>query len=80
MPSDSGTRGSNGRQFTQMSSFDEIEIEPQDYPQEFKEKHYDVLLIYTVQDSILAEGFRYILEHCVELQVSVRFVLSSICE
>jgi len=53
------------------SSLDEIRIEKWDYPRKFREKHFDVLLMYTVKDELLAEGFRYVLEHCITLEVSV---------
>lgn len=62
-------------------SLDDIDIQYREYPQEFRDDHFDVLLIYTADDVELAEGFRYILESCIKLEVyRVFIVTSSICQ
>ena len=67
----STTVGASAGVTASMSSrLNEIEIPEYDYPSEFREFQYDVMLIYTPNHQILAEGFRYILENCITVHVS----------
>jgi hypothetical protein len=59
-----------------LPSLDEIPIQPHEYPQKFRDEHFDVVLIYTVDDCELAEGFRYVLQTCITLEVRSLFYLS----
>jgi hypothetical protein len=73
---------SSGNQQPLVPSLDDIDIKVCEYPQKYRDDHFDVLLIYTADDVELAEGFRYILESCVVLEVRRVYIVTffSICQ
>jgi hypothetical protein len=81
LPSDDNWNWTNERKKKTLTdpdiySMDNIFIPRHEYPQKFRDEHFDVLLIYTVDDCELAEGFRYVLETCITLEVRSLFYLS----
>lgn len=59
----------NTSQLMELAS--QIQILEFDYPWYLREPHYDILLMYTKDDEILARAFRYVVESCIILQVRI---------